>query len=184
MKNVWRTDRQTDRRTDWTIHRAARSQLKMYASVDDIWKCIYSHSNITEGHSWKDNWRQVSTVLCNDLVPKRQHSFIRNSVDHILSRHIWCHQSTMSNNHPSQYHYTGVIMSAIASQITSLRIVYSTVYSDADQRNIKAPPHWPMCGEVTGDRWIPRTNGHWRGKCFHLMTSSWLFRVYVNMQCQ
>ena len=31
-------------------------------------------------------------------------------------------------------HYGDVIMSAIASQITSLTIVYSTVYSDADQR--------------------------------------------------
>ena len=32
------------------------------------------------------------------------------------------------------FHYNDVIMSAIASQITSLTIVYSTVYSDADQR--------------------------------------------------
>ena len=40
------------------------------------------------------------------------------------------------------------------------------------KENIKAPPHWPLCGEFTGDRWIPRTNGQWRGKCFHLMTSS------------
>ena len=32
-------------------------------------------------------------------------------------------------------HYDDVIMSAIASQITSLIIVYSIVYSDADQRN-------------------------------------------------
>ena len=31
-------------------------------------------------------------------------------------------------------HYDDVIMAAIASQITSLTIVYSTVYSDADQR--------------------------------------------------
>ena len=30
-------------------------------------------------------------------------------------------------------HYTDVIMSAMASQITSVTIVYSTVYSDADQ---------------------------------------------------
>ena len=30
-------------------------------------------------------------------------------------------------------HYDDVIMSAIASQITSLTIVYSIVYSDADQ---------------------------------------------------
>ena len=31
-------------------------------------------------------------------------------------------------------HYNDVIMGTIASQITSLTIVYSTVYSDADQR--------------------------------------------------
>ena len=59
-------------------------------------------------------------------------------------------------------HYNDVIMGAIASQITSLTIVYPTVYSGADQRNIKAPRHWPLC-----------TNGQKRGKYFHLMTSSW-----------
>ena len=32
-------------------------------------------------------------------------------------------------------HYNDVMMSAMASQITSLTIVYSTVYSSADQRN-------------------------------------------------
>ena len=37
----------------------------------------------------------------------------------------------------------------------------------------RAPRHWPLCGEFPGDRWIPRTNGQLRGKCFHLMTSSW-----------
>ena len=51
-------------------------------------------------------------------------------------------------------------MSAIASQITSLTIVYSRVYSGSDQTKHQ-------------HRWIPRTKGQWRGKCFHLMTSSW-----------
>ena len=27
------------------------------------------------------------------------------------------------------------------------------------KENIKAPRHWPLCGEFTGDRRIPRTNG-------------------------
>ena len=40
------------------------------------------------------------------------------------------------------------------------------------KENIKAPRHWPLCGEFTGGRWIPHTKGHYRGKCFHLMTSS------------
>ena len=71
------------------------------------------------------------------------------------------------------WHYNDVTMGTIASQITSLTIIYSIVYSDAVQRNIKAPRHWPLCGEFSGDRWIPRTNGQLRGKCFHLMTSSW-----------
>ena len=73
-------------------------------------------------------------------------------------------------------HYNDIIMGAMTSQITSLTIVYSTVYSDADKKNIKVPRHWPLCGEFTSDRWIPRTNGQYRGKCFHLMTSSWVVR--------
>ena len=43
-------------------------------------------------------------------------------------------------------------MSATASQITGL----TTVYSGTDQRKSKAPRHWPLWGEFTGDRWIPR----------------------------
>ena len=27
------------------------------------------------------------------------------------------------------------------------------------KENIKAPRHWPLCGEFTGDQWILRTNG-------------------------
>ena len=26
------------------------------------------------------------------------------------------------------------------------------------KENIKAPRHWPLLGEFTGDRWIPGTN--------------------------
>ena len=48
-------------------------------------------------------------------------------------------------------HYDDVIMGAIASQITSLTIVYSAVYSEADKKNIKAPHHWHLCGEYTGE---------------------------------
>ena len=55
--------------------------------------------------------------------------------------------------------YHDVIMGAIASQITSLTIVYSIFIQTQIKENIKAPRHWPLCGEFTGDRWIPRTNG-------------------------
>ena len=56
-------------------------------------------------------------------------------------------------------------MGATASQITSITAVNSTVYSGTDKRKTSKL-------RVTGDRWIPRTNDQYRGKCFHLMTSS------------
>ena len=40
------------------------------------------------------------------------------------------------------------------------------------KENIKAPRHWPLCVEFTGDRWIPRTMDQWRGIRFPLMSSS------------
>ena len=52
--------------------------------------------------------------------------------------------SPVHNNH---------IMSALASQITGVSNVFSSVGSGTE--NIKAPRHWPLCGESTGDRRIP-----------------------------
>ena len=44
------------------------------------------------------------------------------------------------------------------------------------KENINVPRHWPLWGEFTGDRWIPLIKGQWRGKCFHLLTSSYSTR--------
>ena len=52
-------------------------------------------------------------------------------------------------------HYIDVIMTTMASQITSLTVVCSIIYSGADQRNIKAPRHWSLCGEFTGTGEFP-----------------------------
>ena len=63
------------------------------------------------------------------------------------------------------HHYEDVIMGAMASQVTSLTIVYSTVYSDADQRKhlssaslafvrgihrwpVNSPHKWPVTGKM------------------------------------
>ena len=69
-------------------------------------------------------------------------------------------------------HYIDVIMTTMASQITSLTVVYSTVYSDADQRKHQSSASIAFVWGIHRDRWIPRTNGQLRGNCFHLMTSS------------
>ena len=64
-------------------------------------------------------------------------------------------------------------MTTIASQITSLAFVYSTVYSDADQRKHQSSASLAFVWGIHRDRWIPRTKGQLRGKCSYLMTSSW-----------
>ena len=69
-------------------------------------------------------------------------------------------------------HYNDVIMGVISSHIISLTIVYSTVYSDADQSKHQSSASLAFVRGIDRDRWIPRTKGQLRGKCFHLMTSS------------
>ena len=64
-------------------------------------------------------------------------------------------------------------MTTMASQITSLTVVYSSVYSDADQRKHQSSASLAFVRGFHRDWWIPRTKGQLRGKCFHLMTSSW-----------
>ena len=50
-------------------------------------------------------------------------------------------------------------MSAMASQIASLTFSTQPFIQAQIEENIKAPCHWPLWGEFTGDRWIPRTRG-------------------------
>ena len=65
--------------------------------------------------------------------------------------YFWCGPS-------AGLQYNDVIMSA--SQITGLPIVHSTVIQAQIKENIKAPRHWSLRGEFTGDQWISRTNPH------------------------
>ena len=69
-------------------------------------------------------------------------------------------------------HYFDVIMTTMASQITSLTVIYWIVYSDAYQRKHQSSASLAFVRGIHQDRWIPRTKGQLRGKCFHLMTSS------------
>ena len=107
----------------------------------------------------------------------------------VQSRNITGHQSSDACQklypfelpEPDISHNNDVIMSTIASQITSITIVYSTVYSGADQRNHQSfaslafvwgihrgPVNSPHKGQVTR-------------KCFYLMTSS-CYRIFLHLE--
>ena len=60
------------------------------------------------------------------------------------------------HNHP---HYIDIIMTTMASQITSLMVVYSIVYSGADQRKHQSSASLAFVRGIHRDRWIPRTKG-------------------------
>ena len=45
-----------------------------------------------------------------------------------------------------------VIMSAMASQINSITMLTQAFVQAQMTENIKAPRHWPLCGEFPGDR--------------------------------
>ena len=81
-------------------------------------------------------------------------------------------------SHGVDVHCTDVIMTTMASQITSLTVVYWTVYSDADEIKHQSSASVAFVWGLHRDRWIPRTKGQLRGKCFHLMTSSWLSGLF------
>ena len=102
------------------------------------------------------------------------HSKWRPVKSHFITNFIGCDYLSMLGCKLTQVkHYDDVIMNTIASQITSLMIVYSTFYSDADQSKHQSSASLAFVWGIHRDRWIPRTKGQLRGKCFHLMTSSW-----------
>ena len=98
-----------------------------------------------------------------------------------VTRPLWVKNEKTQNHYLNQCwltvnfnHYSDVTLSSMASQITGVSIVCSVVCWGADQGKFKAARHRPLWGESTCDRWIHPTKGQLRGKCFHLMTSSWL----------
>ena len=111
------------------------------------------HLYIESGPWYQGQWQVF--VGCNylslPLKPASGATLLNNSfAPHIASLKL-------------EMHYSDVIMSALASQITGVSIVYSTVRSGADQRKQQS-----AVSPVNSPHKRPVTR-----KCFHLMTSSW-----------
>ena len=90
-------------------------------------------------------WLITKTILCSVPLVFNYIGYMTVFAEQTSKWPIWCC-------------YSDVITGTIASQITSVSIIYLTVSTGADQ-NIKAPRHWPLWGEFTGDRWIPPGTG-------------------------
>ena len=87
-------------------------------------------SPVNSPNKGQRRWAVIFSLICasiNTRLNNREAGLFQTP-----SRSLW--RSSYANAICPNWHYNDVIMGAIASQITSVTIVYSTVYSDADQR--------------------------------------------------
>ena len=161
----------------WTSGRANNrdaGDLRRHRAHYDVIVLRQNKEDETHVLAWRDKVYEVCEP-CTFIVFLIEHPFWFVSLFCFVdSIHAMDRITSASRNE----HYDDVIMTTIASQITSLTVVYSTVYSDADQSKHQSSASLAFVWGIHRDRWIPRTKGQLRGKCFHLMTSPWITHIF------
>ena len=105
------------------------------------------------GFAWLCLYHQFSQIIMVYLL-------IFTRVASLESGQLYAREKIlMGRGEKNIAHDIDVKMGALASQITSASIVYSTFVQTQIKENIKATRHWPLWGELIGYRWIPRTKG-------------------------
>ena len=134
---------------------------------------------------WQRRWRELQTTHKHDLYDPYPYVFQIHftAAGQPCDYHTWtavrllrCQWSKLDEY--GQIHCTTPLnmantVTAMASQITSLTIVYSSIYSGADQRKHQSSASLAFVWGI--HRWPVNTphKSQQRGKCFQLMTSSW-----------
>ena len=105
-------------------------------------------------HGHRD--QDVGTDIATEHFLEQTHQILWNTVNRYY--HVCSYQRSL--------HYDGVIMARLRLKSPAPRLFTQPFIRAQIKVNIKAPLAF-----VWG---IPRTNGQWRGKCFHLKTSSYM----------
>ena len=118
------------RRRRWHIRTCTLSPREWYYTHTTPWPSISDHMGQLRRGGW----------FCYQLIYPYQWNHVNSSfLQGQNLQNDWISLQLLA----LLWHYSDVIMSVVASQITSLTIGYSTVYSGINE-NIKAPPHWPL----------------------------------------
>ena len=112
-------------------------------------------------------WIWINTsceFITNDCITTTKQSTTKPCAYFLGYTVLWCHYLSVPSHvviesQFSSLHYDDVTMSLMASQITRLTIVYSTVYSGADRRKHQSSASLAFVRGIHRGRWIPRTNG-------------------------
>ena len=98
-----------------------------------------------------------STILIRDLKVILEYSWRFFTGIRTIA---WLWRCQLSkHNSMCTMHYNDVIMTTMASQIISPTVVYSIVYSGADQRKHQSSASLAFVRGIHRDQWIPRTKG-------------------------
>ena len=113
--------------------------LVAYIPIHDIYNLIMSITGIANSSLM---------YICIKLLISLND--IRNIISILMDR---LNQVRHISNHNYVWRIKWRIKS-LASRLFTQPFIQKQIKED-----IKTPRHWPLCGEFTGDRWIPRTNG-------------------------
>ena len=117
--------------------------------------------NITLFRLWTHKETPQTSPLRTTFLSSLKKSYREISIVYYI-RWVWCDSQPCVPNtdracYEVIYHYSDVIMGAIASQITSLTIIYSAVYSSANQRKHQSSTSLAF---VRGIHWWPVNSPH------------------------
>ena len=134
----------------WTICAAlAGWSVKGY-----IYLCWYTKTKQTKTnelcfYTWHPKLHYCESIQNLHLKCK----WAKNNKEH--RKRLW-HKANKST---ILWHYIDVTMTMVASQITSLMVVYLIIYSAADQRKHQSSASLAFVRGIHRDWWIPRTQG-------------------------
>ena len=125
---------------------------KMSVSATQPWMIGLNRSHETKRHS--QGWANFTYKVIYSMIYLVQQKFDnrtkirkKTTMFEIVGKYI-------TTNRKHHTHYSGVIMGTIASEITGVSLVTQPFVQTQIEENIKAPRHWWLCGEFTGDWWI------------------------------
>ena len=102
--------------------------------------CCYLDPTLRH-NGWCQCFAALSHTACGPVAHEHDKCMFELISRIIVSSLLWRHngRGNVSNHQPPR-----LLTQTFRAQITE---------------NIKVTRHWPLCGEFTGDRWIPRTKG-------------------------
>ena len=116
---------------------------------------------VNTSHAWALYWIWLMNIFATHAIDQQNGNRISCISSDTFSFVIFwrntrvkaCNKTPTYGNGTRTCHYSDVIMGAMASQITSLSVVYSTVYSGGDQRKhqsssslafVRGTHRWPV----------------------------------------